>query len=143
MSQSPAEALKRAALYTDEQAYTLVRLPAGAITAAAGVVAEIGTAFSALIADKDEVSLVIPSDALADFANRLPDHVASRQSYRLITFDIELDLDMVGFMARVSAVLAEADISILPLAAYSRDHILVKDDQLATALAALEQARSG
>ncbi len=136
------QALAQAALYTDETDYAIVQLPPGAILAAAGVVAEIGEAFCALIVDKDEVSLIIPFEALADFGIRLPGHSASAKPYRLITFDIQLDLNLVGFMARISMALAEAGISIMPLAAYSRDHILVHTDQLENAMAALKRLQS-
>ena len=53
------EAFKQARLYTDEKLYRVIRLPAAAIWAGAGVLAEIAEPFSALVADKDEVSLVL------------------------------------------------------------------------------------
>jgi hypothetical protein len=142
MTLTVEQALAQASLYTDDIDYVLLRLPAVAIIAAAGVVAEIGEPFCALIIDKDEVSLVIPAAALEDFAARLPGHQGGEKHYRLITFDIVLDLTMVGFMARVSATLAEVGVSILPLAAYTRDHILVSADQLNIAILALENLKS-
>jgi hypothetical protein len=143
MTQTVEQALSKAVLYSDAVSYTLLRLPASAITAAAGVVAQIGEPFCALIVDKNEVSLVIPADALPDFIKRLPGHSAAQQAYRLITFDLELDLALVGFMARVSRALAEAGVSILPLAAYSRDHILVPAAQFDIAMSALRKLQSG
>jgi uncharacterized protein len=136
------QALAQTTFYTDGVDYVIVRLPAGAIMAAAGVVAEIGEPFSALVVDKHEVSLVIPADALKDFAPRLRDHIVSAKTFRLITFDIELEMELVGFMARVSTVLAAAHIPILPLAAYTRDHLLVPSDQVEVAIAALERLKS-
>lgn len=142
MSQTVEQALSQTKLYTDQVDYALVRLPAAAITPAAGIVAEIGEPFSALIVDKDEVTIIIPQEALEDFAKRLIAAKVAEKTYRLITFDIELDLTLVGFMARVSAALAHAGVSILPLAAFTRDHILVPADQIDTALAALESLKS-
>jgi hypothetical protein len=139
MPQTAAEVLKQAVVYTDNQDYVLVKLPPKAITAAAGVVAQVSEPFCALLVDKDEVSLVIPQEAWEDFQSRLPGHVVNAQYYRLLTFDIELDFNVIGFMALISAALAEAGVSILPLAAYSRDHILVSAAQLDTALAALRE----
>jgi hypothetical protein len=136
------QALTEASLFSDGVDYTLIQLPSGAIMAAAGIIAEIGEAFCALIVDKDEVSLIIPAEALADFAPRLPGHKASSKPYRLITFDIPLDLDLVGFMARVSTALAGAGISIMPLAAYSRDHLLVPAEQFQNAITVLQQLKS-
>ncbi|NWF68749.1 MAG: ACT domain-containing protein [Chloroflexi bacterium] len=142
MPQTVEQALAQARSYTDGIDYLYIRLPPQAITAAAGVLAEIGQPFAALIVDKDEVSLLIPEEALADFARRLPGYTASAERYRLITLDVVLEPTLVGFMARISAALAAAQISILPLAAFSRDHILVPKEQHALAIAALEKLRS-
>lgn len=142
MPQSVEQALTQATLYADSQPYTLIRLPAGGITVAAGIIAEIGEAFCALLVDKDEVTLIIPTEAVNDFSSRLHGHSVSPKNYRLITFDVELDMELVGFMARISQALAEAKVSILPLAAYTRDHILVPAEQFDIAMITLEKLKS-
>ena len=139
MSQTVDEILKQAVFYSDEQEYIYLKLPHQAVMAAAGVIAEIGEPFCALLIDKDEVSLMIPADAWNDFQRRLPGAMSSEDRYCLITLDAELDFDLVGLMARVSAALAEAEISILPFAAYSRDHLFVNTRQVEAALAALKK----
>lgn len=139
MPQTVEQALSQATLYTDEQLYSLVHLPTGAITVAAGIVAEIGQAFCALLVDKDEVTLIIPSEAIDDFSSRLRGHKISANAYRLITFDVELDMALTGFMARISQTLAEINVPILPLAAYSRDHLLIPAEQLSIAITALQK----
>ena len=58
--------------------------------------------------------------------------------YRAITFDIVLDLSLVGFLSVVSAVLAEAGISIFALSTFLRDHILVKASHADEAVLVLE-----
>lgn len=141
--QTIEQALAQAKLYTDQIDYTVIRLPARAITVAAGIIAEISEPFCALIVDKDEVTLVIPNDAIDDFAKRLQGHTSSGKLYRLITLDIELDMNLVGFMAKVSAALAAVQVSILPIAAFSRDHILVPADQVSIAIEALNKLVSG
>ncbi len=55
-------------------------------------------------------------------------------NFRLLTFDIELDFAVIGFLAEISRVLTEANISIIALSAFSRDHILVNQQDLAKAL---------
>ena len=57
--------------------------------------------------------------------------------FRLLTFDIELDFNVVGFLAEVSRILAEANIAIVALSAFSRDHLLIKQSDLAKALKVL------
>jgi len=131
------ETLKNTRLYTDERDYLLVGLPPQAITVAAGVLAEIGEPFAALLVDKDEVTLVIDAEDYAEFSGRLPGARAST-AYRLITLDAELPPDLTGFMALVAGLLAAANIPIIPLGAFSRDHVLVPSAQFAAAWATLE-----
>jgi hypothetical protein len=143
MTQTLEQALANTKLYTDNRDYTVIRLPTAAVMAAAGIIAEASEPFSALIVDKDEVSLILPTEVWDDFARRLPGHIIAANPYRLITLDIELDFALVGYMARISKALADAGISILPLAAYSRDHILVPMNQFNIAISALEKLKSG
>ena len=58
-------------------------------------------------------------------------------NFRLLTFDIELDFNVVGFLAEAARILSEAEISIVALSAFSRDHILIKQKDLAKALKVL------
>ncbi len=142
MNQEVILALKQTRLYSDGVDYAVIKLPAGAITVAAGIVAEIGEAFCTLIVDKDEVSLIIPAEAVEDFAGRLKGHTIAPNSYRLITFDLELGFNLFGFMAVVSQTLADAEVSILPIAAFSRDHLLVPTQQFDIAMQALQKLQS-
>ncbi|OLE50956.1 MAG: hypothetical protein AUG51_25595 [Acidobacteria bacterium 13_1_20CM_3_53_8] len=58
-------------------------------------------------------------------------------AFRLLTFDIVLGWDVVGFLARVTQILAEAGISVGALSAFSRDHLLIKQEDLGKALQVL------
>lgn len=86
--------------------------------------------------DPHEVTLILDD---VDLGNIRPGLGSSKieRGYRMLTFDIVLDLSVVGFMAEISRILADAGISILPLSSYSRDSLLIKQDDLATALKAL------
>lgn len=138
MPQTVEQALQAAQLYTDEIEYRLVHLPSRAIMAAAGVIAEIGEPFAALLVDKDEVTLVIPAEAVEVYERRLREHRLSDATYRLITFDLELEPTLIGFMALIAAALAAAQVPILPFAAFSRDHLLVPATQFEAAWATLK-----
>jgi hypothetical protein len=128
-------------LFTDDITYRLIHLPPRAIWAAAGVLAEIGSPVSALVADKDEVTLLLPDDMWRDYANRLSDWREGGE-YRLITFDQVLDPALVGFLALVARVLADTGVPLLALSAFERDHVLVPAAQFHEAWAALETARA-
>ena len=142
MARSLDEALRQLNPVSDGAAYRLLRLPAKGAVLAAGVLAEANEPFSVMIVDDDEVSLLLRAEIAAAFSRRLRHAETSDTSYRLITFDVALDPQLTGFMARVSRALAEAGISILPYAAYSRDHIAVPADECDRALAALEAMRA-
>lgn len=142
MSQSLEDAIKQAVLYSDDYRYRFVKLPANAITAAAGVVAEAGNPFTAMLVDKDEVTLMLEDEDFEHYKKRLLNHEVSETFYRLITFDIVLDSSLVGFIAKISLALAEAKISIMPFAAYSRDHIFVPQDDFEQAIAVLENLKA-
>jgi hypothetical protein len=141
MPQTVKQALNAASFYSDSQPYAFARLPSTAITAAAGVVAEIGEPFCALLVDKDEVTLMIPAEAWDDFAKRLPGSTLSSQRYRLITIDVALEPDLIGFMAHISRALADAGVSILPFAAYTRDHLFVPEENFSLAMTTLEKLK--
>lgn len=134
------EIFQQTELSTDDIIYTYIKLPSRAITVAAGVIAQLGEAFSALIVDKDEVSLMIAEDAVEEFEKRL---LEARQEghYRLITFESVLEFDLVGFFAIVTELLANADISILAFSAFSRDHVLVPADKFEQAWSTLKTAQ--
>ena len=88
------------------------------------------------------MTLVIPADLVAEFANRLRDHRVGESSYRLITFDLELEPTLTGFIARVAEALAAANVPILPLAAFSRDHLLVPSERFDAAWDALQKLQT-
>ena len=143
MSRSIDRILSQATFYSDGIDYSLIRLPARAITIAAGIVAEIGEPFGALIVDKDEVTLLTYSEAVDAFSRRLGYATVYPTPYRLITIDVELDPTLTGFIAYIGRALADARISILPYAAYTRDHLLVPAAQVDEAIAVLESLKSG
>jgi hypothetical protein len=83
----------------------------------------------AIIRDGDEITVVI------DHSRIVKQHVIEVDSdWRMLTFQIVLPLDLVGFLAEVSRVLADRGVSILALSAYSTDHILVKEKDIGEAV---------
>ncbi|MDQ7026067.1 MAG: ACT domain-containing protein [Anaerolineae bacterium] len=142
MSQSVDDILAQAELYSDDDIYRFITLPANAITAAASVVAQVGNPFIALLVDKDEVTLMLEDEDYHEYQKRLLDHQVSETRYRLITFDVVLESTLVGFMARVTQILADANISVMPFAAFSRDHIFVSDTDFEKAMQVLAELKS-
>jgi hypothetical protein len=138
MAQTVQQALSDATLYSDDQIYQFIQLPANGITLAAGIIAEASLPFSTIIVDKDEVTLMLPNEAYDEFQRRLKHATVSNITYRLITFDVILEPTLVGFMAHITEALAEANISVLPFSAYSRDHLFVADTDFNRAMSTLQ-----
>jgi hypothetical protein len=86
--------------------------------------------------DKWEVTLLLDEVDFGTIRYAIRD-AKTEGNFRLLTFDIELDFNVVGFLAEVSRILAEAEISIVALSAFSRDHLLIKQADLAKALKVL------
>ena len=84
----------------------------------------------------EEVSLVIEESKWNKMRYAFDNYKVS-EPYRLLTFDIVLDLSIVGFLSVVSRVLADSGVSIYALSTYLKDHILVKKSDLEKAVNAL------
>ena len=138
MSQTVDEVLRTCEFRSDGSNYRLLKLPANGITVAAAIVAEASLPFSAMLADQDEVTMLLPDEVCQEFQGRLKMATLSEAAYRLITVDAILEPDLLGLIAAVSRSLAESGIPILVFAAYSRDHIFVPVDCFDKALAALK-----
>jgi len=132
------ELLKQADFYSDGELYVLVKLPPNAITVAASIIAEIGDPFCAMVVDKDEVTLVLPHEAVEEFGGRLRDVVVSQDRYRLITVDVVVPLDLFGFMAQLASALAAQEIPVFVYASYRCDHLLVPDAKFDAAITSLK-----
>jgi hypothetical protein len=131
------EALANLNLYSDEREYAILKLHPRAIVAGAGVIAEVGDPFVALLADKDEVTLIMPADLVEEFSTRLHAPVQAPETYRLIMVDQELPFDLVGFIATLGNALAQANIPIMTYAAFSTDHIFVPTSRFDEAIKTL------
>ncbi|WP_411967401.1 ACT domain-containing protein [Haloferax sp. YSSS75] len=90
---------------------------------------------SAFATIRDETETTVIAEAgTVDESNVL----AAEPGWRRLTFEMVLPFELVGFLATVATVLAAEDVSIFALSAYSTDHVLVKDADVATATQKLE-----
>lgn len=86
--------------------------------------------------DKFETTLLLDEIDFQTIRHAVRDAKLER-NFRLLTFDIELDFSVVGFLAEITRILATENVSIVALSAFSRDHLLIKQDDLAKALKVL------
>lgn len=83
--------------------------------------------------ENEGVTLILPR-AVADSAG-----VEFTYPCRMITLTVHSALAAIGFMAKITASLAEHGISVNPVSAYYHDHLFVPADRAEEALAVLEK----
>lgn len=88
---------------------------------------------TSITATDDELSLVCAADAV-------PADVVHTAGWRALKVRGPLDFDLVGVLAGLSTTLADAGVSIFAISTYDTDYVLVRAEQLDTAVAALEGA---
>ena len=87
----------------------------------------------ASISDDREITVIVDETKL-----RREDVIRIDRGWKVLTLDIVFPFDAVGITAAIATALAEAGVSILPVAAYSRDHFLVGESDLEKAADALQ-----
>ncbi len=124
-------------IYTDDQEYAIIDLPLSSLERA-GALLEVLQPFAALVVDKDELTVVVPTESWEVLGEQFPE-AAAETGYRLITLDLPLELGLVGYIAMLTDVVARAGVSLLVFSAYQRDHLLVPDTDFQRAIEALER----
>ena len=77
------------------------------------------------ITDKNETTVIIGQSKYDE-----KNVIEIEKDWKILTFDMVLPFGLVGFLAKVSKVLADEKIPIFAISAYSTDHILVKEKDL-------------
>ena len=88
------------------------------------------------IKDKKEITVIIEEGEI-----NKKDIIKIEKDWKLITFEIVLDFELVGFIAKISSALAKAGISIFVVSSYSTDHLLVKEKDLSQTLDILKNLK--
>lgn len=70
----------------------------------------------------------------------VPGGAVIESGWRAIKVIGSLDFSLIGILADISGILAEAGVSIIAISTYLTDYILVRDETLTNALRALKNA---
>lgn len=83
---------------------------------------------------EDELSVVLPTE-------NVPSKLLSREDdWKGFKIEGVLDFSLVGILAKISSLLADANISIFAISTYNTDYILVKTTQFDEGLKILENS---
>lgn len=95
-----------------------------------------------VLRDTHEVTLLIEEDGYQRLHRVVPE-TKVETGFRLVTLDIGLDWNVVGYLASVTQILADEGISVGAVSAFSRDHLLIKQEDLGKALLVLGRHTEG
>lgn len=90
-----------------------------------------------IIHEKEGVTLIIEKNKFNSIKKYIKNYKIDKD-YEILTYDGSTDLAMVGFMAKVSKILAKNNISVNPVAGYYRDYFLIKKNKIKKALQLLK-----
>jgi hypothetical protein len=132
----PRAVWARTRLHVWPELYVLASLVPSALPEAAAALGR-APGFAALVVERDEVSITLTEEAWrgSGLAGRAS---AEAGPYRVITLDVNIDLAVVGYLAPAALRLAEARVTIVPQCAFLKDHVLVREADLETAVGVLE-----
>ena len=85
------------------------------------------------IIDKDEITVIIDQ---SDFDKQ--NVIDIEKDWKIVTLDIVFPMDVCGVTAKISDALAKEGISVMPIAAFSRDHFLIKEKDVEKAVIVFE-----
>jgi uncharacterized protein len=89
----------------------------------------------AIFREEEGLSVVLSEDVRAEVTDLTEEPLAG--PFALITLGVNSDLMAVGFLAKITAVLAAEGISVNAYSAYRHDHLLVPYEKKDVAMAAL------
>ena len=116
--------------------YLLIHLPLARAEPAAALVAA-APGFAASVRERDEIALTLARGAWP-LDGALAAEARVDGAWRVLTLDVDVDLDVCGYLAPAAQRLAEEGIPIVPQCGFLKDHLLVPADRLDDAVAVLE-----
>lgn len=122
--------------------YLMIRLPVDTKPIPGEWYRPATTRYAVFVREPKDITLVIPRRKWLRMQTIFAKPKVSAPM-KVIIFDIALDAGVYGFIATLSQVLAEAKISIMPVAAFNRDHILVSKKDLPRAVRLLRNFLQG
>ncbi len=103
------------------------------LAADAGLPAWVAGNLTAVVRTPDELSIVCPQ-------NSIPETVPRTECWRCLRVVGPLDFSLVGIIAGLTSILAEAGISVFVISSFNTDFLLVQEDALQSTVNCLQEA---
>lgn len=81
----------------------------------------------------DEITVIIDQSKIAGI-----NFLDVERNWRILTIETGIPMEVVGVTAKISHALAEAGVSIMPIASFSKDHFLIKEKDVDKSISALK-----
>jgi hypothetical protein len=88
--------------------------------------------FSSVTRTSEELSVVCPEEGV-------PAGITCERGWRAFRFEGPFEFGLIGVLSSVALPLAESEVSILTIATYDTDYVLVQESQLDLAVRALRE----
>lgn len=95
--------------------------------------------FCAVLDVGTEITLLLPVERWTQVSPVFIDPAVT-SDFRVVTLDADVTLDAVGYISTLTGALARADVPVAVLSAFSCDHLVVRDRDLARCLDVLQKA---
>ncbi len=122
--------------------YLMIRLPADTKPIPGEWYRPVTTRFAVFVREPKDITLIVPRRKWLRMQTMFSKSQVS-EPMKVIIFDIELGINVYGFIAAISQVLADGKISIMPVSSFHRDHILVRKKDLPRTVRLLRQFLQG
>jgi hypothetical protein len=109
--------------------YLMVRLPVDAKPIPGEWYRPATTRYAVFVREPKDITLIVPRRKWLRMQHMFKKSQVT-EAMKVIIFDIELGINVYGFIAAISQVLADAKISLMPVSSFHRDHILVRKKDL-------------
>ncbi len=133
---------RRTKLVVLPEDYLMIRLPVDAKPIPGEWYRPLTTRYAVFVREPKDITLIIPRRKWLRMQTMFAKSLVS-EPMKVIIFDIELGVNVYGFIAAISKVLADEKISIMPVSSYHRDHILVRKADLPRTVRLLRQFLQG
>jgi hypothetical protein len=109
--------------------YLMIRLPVDTKPIPGEWYRPATTRYAVFVREPKDITLIVPQRKWLRMQHMFRKSQVS-EAMKVIIFDIELGINVYGFIAAISQVLANAKISLMPVSSFHRDHILVRKKDL-------------
>ncbi len=131
-----AHLLAQTRVRVDPRTFVIVSVPVRFESTLRQAIAEVHAPLFVQIG-ADELTAVLATDEWTRVRRVFPG-ATEEAGYRMITLEVRLDWQVIGYLAAVTRALADAGVPVGVLSSFHYDHLLVRDDLLGKAEAALQ-----